>query len=581
MHVLALASKTKDAGGTLLSKLKNADLKTYIGVLKEVGLAPDLKAMNKIANQVYATQLEAVIEGKGFADDDTWASIDAQVERAVVKELRQQTKAALHSHKKEQLKKIATSFIWVAVLSGSCESCEKRHGKKKTMKQWEAYGEPGSAVLKCQKECRCTLLPVDLIVAKESIKVEPAPVAKAKPAIKVTLPSEPASQPQPLNAESISAASVKLVKEGVVWTPGAREVLIADVAERLGIPIEEVKRAAWEAHKAGLIDLARADLVEAMDYKRVQASTIQGPGGATFHFVRVRPAELAKASTPAAAKATPIKAAQPATPDPVQSKPRASEHGPADVDALIAKGIAAGHDQYAAQRYADPLAGAFVLEQSEKMALEKLAQINGDLHRAGAEISIRSGVNDPVYPSGDGRHEVLERTRRYSFQGDVAANGLLRGTGSGKHEEFDRPKTEQLIKDLDRAMYELVPPAPENVTVYRGGRFTPDFIDQLEPGASITEPGYSSTSIREHAAVRFMRVESKGKAPVIQEIEVQKGSPILPLFLNSGSTDEFEILLPRGTKFEVVSKTKDKRGTWRLRLRAIPPVKPPDLPEKP
>jgi len=160
VNVITLASKPKP-GGALLATLKSGDVKTYLETLREVGLAPDLKAINRLANSVYGAQLEAVIEGKGFADDDTWAAIDQQVERAVTRELRQQTKQALHSYKKEQLRKIADRFIWVAILTGSCESCEKRHGKVRTMREWEVTGEPGSAVLKCQRECRCTLLPAD------------------------------------------------------------------------------------------------------------------------------------------------------------------------------------------------------------------------------------------------------------------------------------------------------------------------------------------------------------------------------------------------------------------------------------
>jgi len=41
-----------------------------------------------------------------------------------------------------------------------CEDCEKRNGKRKTFKQWEAEGLPGSGVTKCGYNCLCDLVEI-------------------------------------------------------------------------------------------------------------------------------------------------------------------------------------------------------------------------------------------------------------------------------------------------------------------------------------------------------------------------------------------------------------------------------------
>jgi hypothetical protein len=53
----------------------------------------------------------------------------------------------------------------------------------------------------------------------------------------------------------------------------------------------EFKRSLLRLHQDGLVDLARADLVGAMDPRQVGASEIVGPGRVSFHFV-LDPAHL-------------------------------------------------------------------------------------------------------------------------------------------------------------------------------------------------------------------------------------------------------------------------------------------------
>ena len=49
---------------------------------------------------------------------------------------------------------------WQAVMDkATCESCSERHGEKQTHAEWLADGEPGSANLICNGNCRCILVP--------------------------------------------------------------------------------------------------------------------------------------------------------------------------------------------------------------------------------------------------------------------------------------------------------------------------------------------------------------------------------------------------------------------------------------
>lgn len=69
---------------------------------------------------------------------------------------------------------------------------------------------------------------------------------------------------------------------------GVRKVFLAAVHAALGgegaIPLEAFKRRMVSAHRAGLLVLARADLVAAMPQAAVARSEVS-EGGAEFHFV--------------------------------------------------------------------------------------------------------------------------------------------------------------------------------------------------------------------------------------------------------------------------------------------------------
>ena len=158
-----LAVRLKNPGRGRLPEFKNLKKKTpeeLLRTLDRFGLKPNVKEFERRAKRVYEQQLEQAIEGKGFPDKETWKSIDEQLNRAATNTLREQTHEAIRQYRKHRMRGLAKFFVWIAVMDkGTCVSCDKRHGKRKTIKQWEAYGEPGSAVLVCQNRCRCVLQP--------------------------------------------------------------------------------------------------------------------------------------------------------------------------------------------------------------------------------------------------------------------------------------------------------------------------------------------------------------------------------------------------------------------------------------
>lgn len=56
------------------------------------------------------------------------------------------------------------TYRWVAVGDGNvCPQCVDRHGKEKTMEEWERIGLPATGTTYCKENCRCVLVPAKII----------------------------------------------------------------------------------------------------------------------------------------------------------------------------------------------------------------------------------------------------------------------------------------------------------------------------------------------------------------------------------------------------------------------------------
>lgn len=130
-----------------------------VRTLARFGIRPDIEAISENADRAYTRLSKAVNEGVA-PDEAMWQSLAEQHEREMTQALRQLTKQAIRDYRVEQLAGVSSNFMWLTVGGDKvCPSCEKRHGKIKTMKQWQAIGLPGSGALICQDECRCHLIP--------------------------------------------------------------------------------------------------------------------------------------------------------------------------------------------------------------------------------------------------------------------------------------------------------------------------------------------------------------------------------------------------------------------------------------
>lgn len=130
--------------------------------LTRFGIQPDLVAMEKRALKAF-DQLEELITRGQEPDAATWKTIEKRIEKEVTGQLREMTKAAIRNYRNERVRNISDKLTWITVGDEAvCDSCEPRHGKTKSFKQWERQGLPGDRVLVCcsdEKRCRCMLQP--------------------------------------------------------------------------------------------------------------------------------------------------------------------------------------------------------------------------------------------------------------------------------------------------------------------------------------------------------------------------------------------------------------------------------------
>lgn len=83
------------------------------------------------------------------------------------------------------------------------------------------------------------------------------------------------------------AAAVKLVAAANEVGNGWGKAFVVDVAKALGADLETCKDFLLAAHRAGLIEMSRLDLVQAFEHRKadIEASEITYLN-ATFHMVR-------------------------------------------------------------------------------------------------------------------------------------------------------------------------------------------------------------------------------------------------------------------------------------------------------
>ena len=156
-----------------------------------------------------------------------------------------------------------------------------------------------------------------------------------------------------------------------------------------------------------------------------------------------------------------------------------------------------------------------------------------------------------------------ERQALSNYQGGkyIAIQDYARTGNAGDYDSERAAKAEQ--RALDSAIRRGA--APRDVLVYRGiGAAREGITGEVKVGSVIRDRGYSSTSISRDVAHGF--AEGKLDATVL-EIEVPRGSPAA-FVPGDGSLQEAELLLPRGSRFEVLAvRTENGVRVARVRLR--------------
>jgi len=135
-----------------------------------------------------------------------------------------------------------------------------------------------------------------------------------------------------------------------------------------------------------------------------------------------------------------------------------------------------------------------------------------------------------------------------------------------------RAAWEERIGKTDEGLSSLPPhradPGDATSTIWCGLHASDELLAQLEVGGTFRDPAYFSTSTESRIAEQFAMTADPGRAPTVLSIEGYNGVDVSQL---SRYTDEAEILFPRGSEFEVVSRELGDDGVMRIFLRQVEP----------
>lgn len=138
--------------------------------------------------------------------------------------------------------------------------------------------------------------------------------------------------------------------------------------------------------------------------------------------------------------------------------------------------------------------------------------------------------------------------------------------------EDQRTAWEERIVKTDEGLASLPPyradPGDPISTTWRGLHASDDLLRQLEVGGTFSDPAYLSTSTDSRVAEQFALTADPGRTPTLLAIEGYDGVDVSQL---SRYTSEAEILFPRGSQFEVVSRELGDDGVMRIVLKQVEP----------
>lgn len=136
--------------------------------------------------------------------------------------------------------------------------------------------------------------------------------------------------------------------------------------------------------------------------------------------------------------------------------------------------------------------------------------------------------------------------------------------------DAQRSSWEERISNTDDGLAALPPyradPADATSTTWRGMHASDELLAQLEFGDLFEDPAYLSTSTDPQIAEDFALSSDPSKTPTMLSIEGYDGVDVSQI---SRYTDEAEILFPRGSRFQVVSRVVGEGGLIHIVLRQV------------
>ena len=142
--------------------------------------------------------------------------------------------------------------------------------------------------------------------------------------------------------------------------------------------------------------------------------------------------------------------------------------------------------------------------------------------------------------------ETKKAIQHYTDDGYDNINTYLR-YGFLRYEKYI-PQVSNSVKLIDQA-FKNAPPLTQDVVTFRGIK------SSYEIEGEFVEKAYTSSTVDLSTALEFINDNSKC---CIIKIHVSKGTRVLPLVDCSKYASELEILLPRGSKFEILSIVFDE-----------------------
>jgi len=176
------------------------------------------------------------------------------------------------------------------------------------------------------------------------------------------------------------------------------------------------------------------------------------------------------------------------------------------------------------------------------------------------KIAREEAATNAAYQSGEiDRATYKKKLREFGDMRDQLADNATKTVHTAG-------LTERLVKNLDAYIGKRK--LEKTISLYRGAALPTHLAENLTPGSIFHDPGYLSTSVSKDMARAFARGDGQ---KVVFHFKAMKGTEAAHLgrdVLRSGS--EGEVLLPRGSRFRVLSSRNADDGVREVDLELLP-----------